>query len=40
MEFDIISVTKFVVGVGVVWLIAMAGLYLYLKREKKHHNHA
>lgn len=41
MEFDIVAVTKFVVGLGVIWLLAMGGLYLYLKHEKKkHHTHA
>lgn len=39
MEFDIIAVTKFVVGLGGVWLVAMAGLYLYIKHEQKKHRH-
>lgn len=37
MEFDIVAVTKLVVGVGAVWLIAMGAILLYLKHEKKHH---
>ncbi len=39
MEFDIIAVTKFVVGLGGVWLVAMAGLYFYIKHEQKKHRH-
>ena len=40
MEFDIVAVTEFVVWVGAVWLVAMAGLYFYIKHEQKKHKHA